>query len=302
MIIDTHCHYNIQPLLTNVNEHWKNSITHKVVGGICVGTNLTNSKIALNLAQKFPSMFVSIGIHPEEFAQKVDIILENNTDSEELVESMITENVEHFKLMLTENSTQSNSKLIAVGEIGLDYYRLKVKGLKREIVELIQKHIFTHQLELAFQFNLPVILHVRDQVDRHETNAYYDTFDIVNDLVQKYSQLQKITPSLILHCASGPKDYIQKFLDLGAYIGFAGNITYSNAKELLEIFSMTPGDRILLETDAPFLVPGEHKNQICEPYFITHTANFLQDKYQLKLDIILSNTLKVFPAFQKFIE
>lgn len=302
MIIDTHCHYNSQPLLANVNEHWKNSINHKVVGGICIGTDLTNSKIALDLTQKFPSMFASIGIHPEESAQKANSFLENNSYSTELVEKMIEEDIRVFELLLTENLSRSNSKLIAIGEIGLDYYRLKAKGLKRELVELMQKQIFTHQLELAFKFKLPVILHVRDQVDRRNTNAYYDTFSIINKLVQDYSAQQKPSPTIILHCASGPLDYIKNFLDLGAYIGFAGNITYPNAKELLEIFKMTPRDKVLLETDAPFLAPGERKNNICEPYFITHTAEFLQDIYHLKLDIILSNTLKVFPAFQKVIE
>lgn len=303
MIIDTHCHYNVEPLLSNIENHWQNSLKHNVVGGICIGTDLEDSKIALELSQKFSAMFASIAIHPEEHTEKIKPFLNDAKPNLEQISAITSQELEKFEQLLEEvSANQKIPKLVAIGEIGLDYYRLKSKGLKREIIETEQKKLFARQLELAFEHNLVVILHVRDQIDRTEDNAYYDTYQIVSELVSKYTTENKMVPTIILHCASGPKEYIKNFIELGAYVGFAGNITYENATELREIFEITPANRVLLETDAPYLAPNEKKGEICEPHYITQTAQFLQNTYQLDLDIILSNTLSVFPQFQKVVE
>ena len=302
MIIDTHCHYNCEPLLSQIDSVWKDSLDRTVAGGICIGTDLENSKIALELAQKFPSMFAAIGIHPEESIERINILLSGDTYSQAEVDTYVLEMSSGFEQLLQTALSAKNKKIIAVGEIGLDYYRLKVKGLKRQLAQEVQKQIFSFQLEQAFQQNVPVILHVRDQSNRTDVNAYYDTLTIVSDLVQNYQSENKKIPTLILHCASGPKDYIVKFLQLGAYVGFAGNVTYDNATDLREILALTPKDKILLETDAPFLAPLDKKGEVCQPHFITETAQFLQDTYQIDLAIILSNTLTVFPEFQKVVE
>lgn len=301
MIIDTHCHYNAQPILSQIEKHWKNSLEHKVVGGICIGTDLENSKIALDLAQKFGSMFASIAIHPEEFTQKIKLLVDGDKYSQESIDQVIADDSKAFERLLIEENSKNNSKLIAIGEIGLDYYRLKSKGLKRNLGESMQRQIFSKQLILAFKYNLPVILHVRDQIDRTDVNAYYDVYEIVSQLLNKYKQENKPVPPIILHCASGPLDYIKNFIKLGAYIGFAGNITYDNAPELREILQLTPKEKILLETDAPYLAPNQNKGEICQPYYITQTAAFLRDTHHIDLDIILANTLKVFPQFQEVI-
>ncbi len=302
MIIDTHCHYNCEPLLSDIETVWQNSLDHGVAGGICVGTDIENSKVALELAQKFPTLFTSIGIHPEEFTEKIKTLLVGDSYSQEEIDTTITNSTAEFEELLNTALNQENKKILAVGEIGLDYYRLKTKGLKRQLAETMQKQIFTKQLELAFQHNLPVILHVRDQAERKESNAYYDTYTIISELIEKYTSENKKVPKLILHCASGPKDYIQNCIDLGAYIGFAGNVTYPNAAELREILALTPKDKILLETDAPYLAPLDKKSEVCQPHYITLTAQFLQDTYQINLDIILANTLTVFPEFQKVVQ
>lgn len=302
MIIDTHCHYNCEPLLSEIGAHWQTALEHKVVGGICVGTNLQTSSVALDIAQQFAGMFASVGIHPEEYTELIKNSLTGDSYSEELLEKTLKQHTKEFEIIVTEAIHQKNKKLVAIGEIGLDYYKLKVKGIKRELVEKTQKQLFRMQLGIAFQHTLPIILHVRDQADRTEQNAYYDTYSIVSEYVKQYTTEQKTTPKIILHCASGPIDYIQNFIALGSYIGFAGNITYENASDLQTIFEITPTDRLLLETDAPFLAPNEKKGQVCEPQYITQTAEFLHSKYGLKLDILLANTLTVFPDFQKVVQ
>jgi len=292
-IIDTHCHYNVEPLLSNLEHHWQKSTDNNVLGGICIGTDIQNSKIALELANRYPTMFASIAIHPEEYTQNIKSILDGDKYSPKKIDQLVASDIKEFENLLDIN----NSKIIAIGEIGLDYYRLKRKGLKRELVEKMQKDIFSKQLRLAFQNNLPVILHVRDQLDRTQNNAYYDVYKIVKDMIAEFNS----APKIILHCASGPLDYIKDFLELGAYIGFAGNITYSNAPELRKILEITPKDKVLIETDAPYLAPNEKKGELCEPYLITKTAEFLQNNYQLDIDIILANTLKVFPQFKELV-
>jgi TatD DNase family protein len=293
MIIDTHCHYNFEPIYSNLEQEWQNSLDHKVIGGICVGTNLKSSILALHLAKKYPTMFASVGIHPEECEE---IFL--SEDSTNQIHNLINE----FEKLVETTYLDSGNKLVAIGEIGLDYFRLKAKGLKREQIEKLQKELFSTQLNIAFKHQLPVILHIRDQNDRLEKNAYYDLLTMVSDLINQYQKDNKEIPNLVLHCASGPQDYIKSFLNLGAYIGFAGNITYQNADELKNILKLTPKDRMLLETDAPFLAPNEKKGQSCHPYYIAETAQYLQDQFNLDLDIILENTLRVFQPFQKVIQ
>lgn len=302
MIIDTHCHYNCEPLLSEIDIHWKNSFNHDVMGGICVGTNIETSTVALELAQKFTTMFASVGIHPEEFTELIKLNLHGDIYSAEKVESILRKQTKEFEAMVANAVNQQNKKIIAIGEIGLDYYKLKVKGVKRELTEQVQKQMFITQLTIAFQHNLPIILHVRDQADRTDSNAYYDTYTIVKEFIDTYTSKNKNIPKIILHCASGPKAYIKKCIELGAYIGFAGNITYQNANDLREIFEITPTDRVLLETDAPFLAPNEKKGEVCEPVYITQTAAFLQNRYGIDPDIILANTLTVFPEFQKVVQ
>lgn len=313
MIIDTHCHYNVEPLLSNANKHWQNSLDNGVVGALCIGTDNENSKIALDLSKKFDGMFASIAIHPEEYTDYIKTLTtqsltpKNMEQSEVSIGQKINQDISEFERLLIDAQDQENNKLIAIGEIGLDYYRLKSKGLKRELAITMQKQIFSKQLVLAFKNQLPVILHVRDQADRYKlsdkiaTNAYYDTFEVVNKTIQKFKKENLKTSAIILHCASGPIDYIKNFLDIGAYIGFGGNVTYKNAPELREIFKITPEDKILLETDAPYLAPGEKKGELCQPHLITKTAEFLQNNYQLDLDIIITNTIKVFPQFKEII-
>ncbi|MBU0974937.1 TatD family hydrolase, partial [Patescibacteria group bacterium] len=198
----------------------------------------------------------------------------------------------------TEGNVETKSKLVAIGEIGLDYYRLKNKGLKRDLVVEMQKKLFVSQLELAFQNDLVAIIHVRDQNDRLENNAYNDVLNILKKVINETKTSKKI--KFVLHCASGSLTYIQEAIALGAYIGIAGNVTYDNAQKLREIIKITPSNRLLLETDAPYLVPKsmqnltKNQNQFCEPYMIKATANYLQQKMGLNLDIIRSNSNNLF--------
>jgi len=147
-----------------------------------------------------------------------------------------------------------NPRVIAVGEIGLDYYRKF--GDKKSQIEL-----FITQLDLAAKLNLPVIIHNRD--------AGKDVLDILRDRLPPRGG--------VLHCYSENAEYAKKALDLNLYFSFAGNLTYRNAKNLHETIDVLPLDRILIESESPFMVPADHRGKRNMPKYLPLTARFLAE-------------------------
>ncbi|MBP7740560.1 TatD family hydrolase [Candidatus Woesebacteria bacterium] len=300
-IIDTHCHYNMEPILGDATEHWQKSKKMGIEKSVVVGTNLIDSKLAIKISNENDGLFASIGLHPENFDEAIKNILHGDKFSQLEIDNYLNKSLTDFfefanKILSTKTLNEKN-KLVAIGEIGLDYYRLKTKGLKRNLVVELQKKAFTQLLEFAFKNNLVAIIHVRDLAERTEENAYYDVLAILKSVISTLDK--KITPKFVLHCASGPVDYIKEAISLGGYVGFAGNITYHNSQNLREILQIVPKDKILIETDAPFLIPESQKNtdnndQYCEPYMIKYTAEYLESEMGVNLDIIKRNSEKLF--------
>lgn len=288
-IIDTHCHYNMNPLYEDFQKHWKNASDSGVQAAITVGTDLENSKIALDLSGKYPQIYASIGIHPENATQAIKKLLVGDKYSQDEINDLINKDLNNFELIL-KNALVGHSKLVAIGEIGLDYYRLKTKGLKRDLVVDMQKKLFEEQLKLAFKNNLVAIIHVRDLEEREKDNAYLDVLEILKNYPLKF----------VLHCVSGPILYIKEALELGAYIGIAGNVTYDSSQNIREIIKITPPEKLLIETDAPYLIPKamqtpkSNNNQFCEPFMIQSTAKYLHQEMGINLDIIKQNSEKLF--------
>lgn len=301
-IIDTHCHYNMEPILGDVAEHWQKSQEMGVEKSIIVGARLEDSKLAIKIASEYDGLFASIGLHPENFDEAIKNILRGDKYSQLEIDNYLNKTLSDFfefanKILSEKTMGSENNKLVAIGEIGLDYYRLKTKGLKRNLVVELQKNAFIQMLEFAFNNNLVAIIHVRDLAERIEENAYYNVLEILKTVIPNLDK--KITPKFVLHCASGPVEYIKEALSLGGYVGFAGNITYHNSQNLREILQIVPKDKILIETDAPFLIPESQKNkeitdQYCEPYMIKYTAEYLESEMGVNLDIIKSNSEKLF--------
>lgn len=293
MIIDTHCHYNLEPLVLDVASHLHKAQEHGVSAALVVGTSLESSEKAISLATQFPTLFAALGIHPEECDEFVNSVVVGDKYDQAVIDQKVLQLTSDLTELVKQAVQDENSKVIAIGEIGLDYYRLKTKGLKRQLISEMQKKLFVAQLNLAISDMLVPILHVRDQIARTDATAYSDVLEI---LTQTYTQNN--TSPFILHCASGPQEYINKALSLGAYIGIAGHITYDSAGNLREMLRAVPPERVLLETDAPFLAPNEHKGEVCQPYLISQTAQFLQQTCGINLDIIKNNTLTLFPKMR----
>ena len=162
----------------------------------------------------------------------------------------------------------NHDKIIGIGETGLDFYY-------ENSDKIIQKKIFIEHIEASLELNLPLIIHSR--------SAEEDTFNILNDYYSK-------KPKILMHCFTGSKDFAKKLLNIGAYFSFSGIITFKNASELVDTASFLPLDRLLVETDAPFLAPEPKRGFKNEPSFIIHTVKKLAEIKNKTFDEIDSLT------------
>jgi TatD DNase family protein len=232
-MIDTHCHIDFKEFdqdREKVIARYFDSDGEKLIN---IGCDLRSSKRSCELAIKYENIFASAGIHPHD----ADTVNEHSLKK-------IEEIADHYKV-------------IAIGEIGLDYFR-NLSSQEKQI------EAFRLQLELAENHNMPVILHCRD--------AYNDMLDILKSY--KTSNWRGV-----IHCFCASWPIAKEFLDLGFYIGFTGIVTYYKDKmefngepEIYKVIKNTPLDRMLIETDCPYLPPVPHRGKRNEPLFVKSVA------------------------------
>lgn len=210
---DSHAHYNDERFINNrinlIKEMYEDEIT-KIV---CAGYNLSASKDAIFLAKQIPHMFATCGISPNDINENVEKELEE-------IEKIAKE-----------------KKVVAIGEIGLDYYWNKDN-------KEIQKEIFIKQIKIANRLNLPIVIHTRE--------AVMDTIQILKE--------NPVLKKGIFHCCPLNQELIKEGIKLGFYISFSGNITFKSAKSE-PCVNLVPMDRILIETDSPYLSPEPHRGE-----------------------------------------
>ena len=227
-LIDTHCHLNDEKFSADLEEVVSRAENVGVTRIINFGDTLESCAQVIKLAEKFVGMYAGIGIHPSEI---------ENFDENNSVEKI-------FELA-------ANKKVVAIGEIGLDYH-----WEKDSAVRLAQQKIFIRQLDIARQLNLPVCIHERD--------AHGDALKI----------LQREGKGLrgVLHCFSGSLEMAREVWKLGWLIGIDGPITFKNSAKLPEIVKAAPRELILLETDAPYLAPTPNRGKRNEPSYLIDIA------------------------------
>ena len=231
MIFDTHAHYDSNGF--NADRHEVlSSLPERGVGLVVdPGCDLPSSRAAIALAEQYPHVYAAVGIHPEDCA---------GTGEESY--AALRELCRH-------------EKVVAIGEIGLDYY------WKENPPKEFQQQVLRRQLELALELDLPVIIHDRE--------AHGDTLAVVRD----YPALRGV-----FHCFSGSPEMAEELLKRGWYLGFDGPITYKNARRAPEVAAITPLDRILIETDAPYLSPvpfrGKRNDSTNLPYVVEKLAEW----------------------------
>ncbi|AHF61556.1 hypothetical protein P344_07075 [Spiroplasma mirum ATCC 29335] len=244
-IFDTHCHlmseeYNFDETSETIEEA-------RISGVVLlnnVGYDIKSSEAAVRQALQYDSVYATVGIHP------TDVARHSSTDIQRL------------------NELSNASKVIAIGEIGLDYYH---KNVSPEL----QKEWFRKQIKIAKEHDLPVVIHCRD--------AYEDCFKILLE--------EKVTKG-VMHCYGGDIVMAQKFLDLGFYISFAGNITFKNAENLREVARLIPLNKLLVETDAPYLTPDPYRGEKNYPRFITYTVKKLAELKKIPVEEMIRVTTR----------
>lgn len=248
---DTHCHLFFDELYNNIEQIIEKSVEAGVNYIICPSTDLKTAEKCLAIADKFEMVYASVGIHPHDTSSFCD------NDISELEKFL------------------AHKKVVAIGEIGLDYY---YDYSPKEI----QKKAFKQQLLLAKKYKLPVILHNR--------LADEDVFDIFTSIEKR--------PKAQFHCFSSNVEYAGKIIALDSYISFTGNITYPKNEELRNVVKSISVEDILLETDSPFMAPVPFRGKTNSPVNLKLTVEKLAELLKLStIDIIRTTDANVFKLF-----
>ena len=230
-MIDSHCHLDHEPLLSDLKNVIKRSKNVGIKKLLTISTSHESFDRIKKIINEDEMIYGTIGVHPHE-----------TTDNKITTDFII------------KNLTQ-NSKIIGIGETGLDFY-YNNSDKNNQIIS------FKEHIEASIQTNVPLIIHSRDAED--------ETFDILSEYKNKDLKI-------LMHCFTGSRSFAEKLLTLNAYFSASGIITFKNSQELQEIFKFLPLDKILIETDSPFLAPVPNRGKKNEPSFIDYTAQKLAE-------------------------
>lgn len=248
-IFDSHAHYDDERF-DNDRETLLNELFGNTVCGIInIGCDKNSSQKSILLAKQFDKVYAAVGYHPHEAQNAYDGYLDD---------------LEAFS---------KEEKVVAIGEIGLDYhYDLSPRET--------QKRVFEEQLALASKLSLPVIIHAREATEDY------------------LSLLKKHKPQGVVHCFSGSAQTARQVLELDMYIGFTGVVTFKNARKTLEAVAEVPLDRLLLETDCPYMAPEPFRGKRCSSDMIKYTAQAIADVKGIDIDAVIricaENTRRLF--------
>ncbi len=243
-LADAHTHLDMPEYAADQSQIIRRAQEKGVALMINVGISLQNSRQVIATARKYPGIFATVGVHPHGAA------------------GVTREVVDGVAALL------SDPQVVALGEIGLDFYR-------RRSPEEVQEAVFHQFLDLAVAHRKPVIIHTRD--------ATASTLKILGEYSRRLH-------GGVMHCFSGDYQEAKAFLDLGLEISFSGVLTYPNAKPLHEAARRLPLERLLIETDAPYLSPQPRRGKRNEPGFVRFTADALAELRNLPLETVAAQT------------
>jgi len=244
MLIDTHCHLDFAEFSADRDEVLKRAQAAGVEYIINVASSLENSRAAVSLSNEYISVFSSVGIHPH--------------DAKDFSEAALAEISE----------LADNKRVVAIGEVGLDFYR----NLSESYV---QEEVFRKFINLAEDKNLPLIIHSRA--------ADEDTLRVIKE--ERFKNMRAV-----VHCFSGSGQFLESCLELGFYISYTCNITYKKAHDLCELVKSTPLDKLMLETDAPYLSPEGFRGRRNEPMHIKLLAEKIAEIKEITFKEVADKT------------
>lgn len=246
MIFDTHAHYDDDAFDIDRNGLLKGMKDKGVEFIVNVGASMDSTRKTLELAKEYPFIYAAIGVHPSE------------------TQELTMEDMQWIK------DHAADDRVVAIGEIGLDYYWPEPEAD-------VQKKWFVRQLQLASEVKLPVIIHSRD--------AAKDTLDILKDF-------QKDLAGGVIHCFSYTKEIAREYLNMNYYFGIGGVLTFKNAKKLVEAVQYIPMENILLETDCPYLAPEPYRGKRNQSDYIDFVAQRLSEIKMISKEEILEQTMR----------
>ncbi|SCZ80593.1 TatD family hydrolase [Pseudobutyrivibrio xylanivorans] len=255
MIFETHAHYDDEKFDQDRVELLSHLLRENNIGNIVnIGASFSGCKDSLKLAEEYDNVYAALGIHPEE------------------MDDMTQENLDWIK------ANASNPKVVAIGEIGLDYYWVKDEEGRAK-----QREWFDRQLEIAKEVNLPVVIHSRDAAE-----------DTLNTIMRYNTQENKG----IVHCYSYSKEIALEYVKMGWYIGVGGVITFKNGKKLVETVKAIPLESIVLETDCPYMAPEPHRGSRNSSIYLSYVAEKIAELKGVTVEeverITYENALRIY--------
>lgn len=256
-ILDTHAHYQDEAFNEDRDELLSSFPSKGICAVLNAATNMSSARETIALSEKYPFCYAAVGLHPS------DILPDVNQYSEDEILST-------FK-----HQYLNNSKVVAIGEIGLEYHY-------DDVPKELQRYWFEKQLELAVTLDAPVIVHDRE--------AHEDTLRL----------LQKYKPKGVVHCFSGSVEMLKEVLKIGMSIGLGGAVTFKNARKPVEAAAFVPADRLVLETDAPYMSPVPFRGTRCHSGMIQNTAEVIAAVRGVSVENLLEQTkINAFELFPK---
>ncbi|MDB5745323.1 MAG: DNAase [Massilia sp.] len=256
MYIDSHCHINFPELAARMPEILAKMDENKVTHALCVSVDLPDFPSVLALAEQYPNIYASVGVHP---------------DYEDTPEPSVQQLVE----------LAQHPKVIAIGETGLDYYRLEGD------LEWQRERFRTH-IRASRETRKPLIIHTR--------SASVDTIRIMKE---EGAGVADGGVAGVMHCFTESLEVAEAAIEMGFYISFSGIVTFKSAKDLQAVARAVPMDRILVETDSPYLAPVPYRGRVNEPGYVPHVAEFIATLKDLPLrEVAQRTTDNFFKLFQ----
>ena len=276
MLIDTHCHIQFNAYKDDSREVIKRCQEKEMILN-CVGSQIDTSRRAVEVAHQYDFIYATIGLHPVH-------LFTTYVDEGEVV---FKTREEKFDYSLY-RELAADPKTIAIGECGLELYHLP-ENIDREVILEQQTKTFLEQYRLAKEFDLPLVIHVRSAHD---------------EMIELLRQIGEPIKGVI-HCFTGNWSQAEQYLALGLHLGFTGVITFPPKKtdpqpqiDLLEVVSKCPLDRMLVETDSPYLAPQAHRGERCEPWMVEEVVKKISELKGMKeeelKEILIKNTINLF--------
>lgn len=259
MIIDTHCHLNDSVYNDDFDIVYERAHEAGVGAFVIPGADIADLKRAVLLSEKFDDIYFAVGIHPYH--------------------------IDDFDLKVLQKYA-IHKKCVAIGECGLDYFRLPKDESQKQGEKLKQKDVFISQINLAIDLKLPLIVHSRE--------ANEDTYQILSTYANKLS-------AIILHCYNSSPLLLELTKFHNVYYGIGGVLTFKNAKNLVSILPKIPQDRLVIETDAPYLTPEPYRGKRNEPAYTDlvcqKIGEILNLKKEMVCEITTQNARRIFDKF-----